>query len=67
MSTAYPEVYLLVDGEWISAKERASSPVVNPATGEVIGQVPHATRADMERAIESTQKGFKTWRNTSAY
>lgn len=67
MSAQYSEICLLIDGEWISANERTSSPVINPATGEVIGQVPHATRQDMQRAIESSEKGFKVWRNTSAY
>ena len=67
MTTQYADSLLLIDGEWISARDRASSAVVNPATGQEIGRVPHATRADMERAIESTQKGFKVWRNTSSY
>lgn len=67
MTEAYGELFLLIDGQWISAKERASSPVINPATDEVIGHVPHATMADLERAIESTKKGFKVWKNTSAY
>lgn len=67
MPASYAEICLLIDGEWISAKGRTSSPVVNPATGEVIGQVPHATQADLQRAIESTERGFKVWRNTPAY
>jgi succinate-semialdehyde dehydrogenase/glutarate-semialdehyde dehydrogenase len=67
LKAGYSEISLLIDGEWISAKDRSSSEVINPATGEVIGQVPHATRADLERAIESTQKGFHVWRNTPAY
>lgn len=67
LKASYSEILLLIDGEWISAKDRTSSEVINPATGEVIGQVPHATRADLERAIESTKKGFHVWRNTPAY
>ena len=67
MSTQYAEILLLIDGEWISARDRTSSAVVNPATGDEIGRVPHATRDDMVRAIESTQRGFKIWRNTPAY
>ncbi|MBU3574888.1 aldehyde dehydrogenase family protein [Polynucleobacter sp. UK-Mo-2m-Kol15] len=67
LKVSYSEISLLIDGEWISAKDRTSSPVINPATGEVIGQVPHATTADLDRAIESTQKGFHVWRNTPAY
>ena len=67
LKVSYSEISLLIDGEWISAKDRSSSAVINPATGEVIGQVPHATTADLDRAIESTQKGFHVWRNTPAY
>jgi succinate-semialdehyde dehydrogenase/glutarate-semialdehyde dehydrogenase len=67
LKASYSEIFLLIDGEWISAKNRSSSEVINPATGEVIGQVPHASRADLERAIESTKKGFHVWRNTPAY
>jgi succinate-semialdehyde dehydrogenase/glutarate-semialdehyde dehydrogenase len=67
MSTSYGELFLLIDGEWLTAEKRASSPVVNPATGAVIGQVPHATRADLDRALASSQKGFAIWRKTSAY
>jgi succinate-semialdehyde dehydrogenase/glutarate-semialdehyde dehydrogenase len=67
MPASYAEICLLIDGEWISAKDRVSSPVVNPATGEEIGQVPHATQADLQRALESSERGFKVWRNTSAF
>jgi succinate-semialdehyde dehydrogenase/glutarate-semialdehyde dehydrogenase len=67
VTASYSEISLLIDGEWISAKDRTSSAVINPATGELIGQVPHATAIDLERAIESTQRGFHVWRNTPAY
>jgi succinate-semialdehyde dehydrogenase/glutarate-semialdehyde dehydrogenase len=52
VTASYSEILLLIDGEWISAKDRTSSAVINPATGELIGQVPHATAIDLERAIE---------------
>ena len=67
VKASYSEILLLIDGEWISAQDRPSSAVVNPATGEVIGQVPHASNADLKRAIESTQRGFHIWKNTPAY
>jgi succinate-semialdehyde dehydrogenase / glutarate-semialdehyde dehydrogenase len=63
----YSDSALLIDGEWITPDDRPSSPVVNPATGETIGRVAHASRADLERAVESTQRGFRAWKNTSAY
>jgi succinate-semialdehyde dehydrogenase/glutarate-semialdehyde dehydrogenase len=57
----YPELQLFIGGEWISKGDRQSEPVLNPATGEVLGELPHATLADLDRALTSAQKGFKTW------
>jgi succinate-semialdehyde dehydrogenase/glutarate-semialdehyde dehydrogenase len=61
--TRYPELKLYVGGEWKSAK---GEPVVNPADESVLGTVPHATRADLDRALAAAQKGFEIWRRTSA-
>ena len=44
------------------AEGRKTSPVINPATEETIGQVPHASKADLDRALAAAQLGFKTWR-----
>ncbi|HTR00160.1 MAG TPA: NAD-dependent succinate-semialdehyde dehydrogenase [Candidatus Acidoferrum sp.] len=57
----YPELQLFIDGEWISKGSRKSEPVLNPATGEVLGHLPHATTADLDRALAAAEKGFKTW------
>ena len=37
-------------------------PVVNPTTGETIGNVAHAGRADLDRALKAAEKGFQVWR-----
>ena len=34
----YPELQLFIDGEWISKGDRKSELVLNPATGEVLGE-----------------------------
>lgn len=67
MTSAYPALYLLVDGQWIDAEARSSTAVVNPATGEQLGRVPHATQADIDAALAASQRGFHLWRATSAY
>lgn len=67
MVDAYGDLFLLIDGEWLGAEGRETSPVRNPATGEVLGHVPHATRSDLDRALESSKRGFDVWRKTSAY
>jgi len=64
---AYPKVQLLIDGQWCDAASGRTLPVVNPATGETIGTVAHAEKADLDRALEAAKKGFETWRKTGAF
>jgi len=63
----YPNVQLLIDGVWCNAASGKTIPVVNPATGEKIGTVAHAEKADLDRALAAVEKGFQIWRKTSAY
>ena len=63
----YSDVLLFIDGVWTKAADGASLPVINPATEEVLGSVAKAGKADLDRALEAVQKGFKTWRATSAF
>jgi succinate-semialdehyde dehydrogenase/glutarate-semialdehyde dehydrogenase len=58
----YPNLQLFIDGEW---KSRDGQPVLNPADDSVLGTVPHATRADLDAALEVAEKGFKVWSRTS--
>jgi len=63
----YPDVQLLIDGAWTKASAGRTLPVVNPATGETIGNVAHADRADLDRALEAAAKGFQVWRKVAAF
>src|SRR3546814_18404039 len=38
-----------------------------PATGEEIGKVAHAEKADLDRALAAADKGFKAWKKVSPY
>ena len=62
VAPAYADIGLFIGGEWVPAENRKTSPVINPATEQTIGQFPHATTADLDRALEAAQKGFQTWR-----
>ena len=64
---AYPEVSLHIDGAWVKGGGGRSQPVVNPATGDAIGSVPHASTADLDRALAAADKGFKAWKKVSAF
>ncbi len=63
----YSDVLLFIDGQWTKAAGGRTIPVVNPATGEPIGTVAHAERADLDRALEAADKGFRQWRKVSAF
>lgn len=66
MTTAYPDTRLLIDNQWVDAQSGKTLDVLNPATGAVIGKVAHAATPDLDRALAAAQKGFTTWRHTSA-
>nr|WP_295462389.1 NAD-dependent succinate-semialdehyde dehydrogenase [Mesorhizobium sp.] len=61
----YVSPELLIDGEWIDASARETQPVVNPATGRAIGVVPHATAADLDRALAAAERAFASWRHVN--
>ncbi len=63
----YPDVKLFINGEWRDAIGGETLSVVDPATEEVIGKIAHARKADLDRALEAADKGFKIWRDTSAF
>ncbi|MFC4256872.1 aldehyde dehydrogenase family protein [Altererythrobacter xixiisoli] len=63
--TQYPALHMIIDGQKISGGGRRSFDVVNPATGEVIGALPLADPADLDRALEVAAKGFRIWRKST--
>ena len=63
----YANLALYIDGEWLSSGGRDSEQVINPATERPLATLPHASPADLDRALAAAEKGFKAWRATSAY
>lgn len=64
MNTPYDSLYLFIGGKWIDAYGHKTATVRNPATEEIIGQVPLATAEELNLALEVAQRGFEQWRNT---
>jgi succinate-semialdehyde dehydrogenase/glutarate-semialdehyde dehydrogenase len=56
---------MIIDGERVPVGGRRTHAVVNPATGETIGQLPLADAADLDRALQAAQRGFQIWREAS--
>lgn len=55
---------LLINGEFIDSNTAQWQDIINPATQEVIGRVPFATRDEVNAAIAAAQNAFATWRET---
>ncbi|KQZ49958.1 NAD-dependent succinate-semialdehyde dehydrogenase [Rhizobium sp. Root149] len=64
---SYPDVKLFIAGEWRDAVGGKTIPVEDPATQEIIGKIAHAEKADLDLALDAADKGFKVWRETSAF
>ncbi|WP_430450151.1 NAD-dependent succinate-semialdehyde dehydrogenase [Rhodophyticola sp.] len=47
-----------ISGQWVGADDGAAIDVKNPASGEVIGTVPKAGKAETLRAIDAAQSAF---------
>ncbi|MEH6893142.1 methylmalonate-semialdehyde dehydrogenase [Bacillus velezensis] len=54
-----------INGEWVESKTVQYEDVVNPATKEVMCQVPISTREDVEYAVRSASEAFQTWSKTA--
>ena len=67
MTDRYPDTRLLIDNQWVDAANGKTLQVLNPATGQPIGSVACASTVDLDRALAAAQRGFETWRRTSAH
>jgi succinate-semialdehyde dehydrogenase/glutarate-semialdehyde dehydrogenase len=62
LRTRYTELSLLIGGEWVAGGGRELLPVINPATEEVLGELPLATRADLDQALAAARDAYPAWR-----
>ena len=56
-----------IDGKWVQADSGATLEVKNPATGELVGEVPALGQAETRRAIEAASRAFPAWRALLAH
>jgi len=61
----YEDLSLYINGQFLKGDGRREQDVFNPATDEVIGKLPHASKADLDLALESAHKAFQTWKKSS--
>jgi len=64
--TTYPEVRMLIGGEWIAEGGQGAMQVVNPATEKAIGSAPKVSKEQLDAALAAADSGFAVWRDTPA-
>ena len=55
-----------IGGKWVAADDQASLPVLDPATGAVLAEVPRCGAAETRRAIAAAEAAWPAWRALSA-
>ena len=63
--SAVPRIPLLIGGELVQSQTTEWRDVINPATQEVIAQVPFATKEELDRCVANSKEAFQSWRNSS--
>jgi succinate-semialdehyde dehydrogenase/glutarate-semialdehyde dehydrogenase/aspartate-semialdehyde dehydrogenase len=54
-----------IGGQWVEADSDSYSPVHDPASGELLGEVPALDAGQMDSAIEAAVQAFDQWRHTA--
>ena len=55
-----------VDGQWAEADDGALFPVIDPATGDVLAELPRLGTAETRRAVEAASRALPAWKARSA-
>jgi 1-pyrroline dehydrogenase len=61
MSATKTEYKAFVGGEWVDAASGETMEVINPATGDVIAEVPRCSAEDVDRAVAAAAKVLPEW------
>ena len=63
----YEKFGQFIDGKWQKSQNNETYEVINPATEEILGHASKACREDVEKALLSSESGFKKWKNTTPW
>ena len=64
-TTASATLQNFIDGEAVDPASGASTPILNPATGQEIGQAPDSSAQDIDRAIGAARRALDGWAATT--
>jgi 1-pyrroline dehydrogenase len=63
MAVAVTQYKNFVGGEWVDSAGGETMEVLNPATCDVIAEVPKGTEADVERVVEAAKTAWSEWQD----
>ena len=63
----YEKFGQFINGKWQESSGKETYNVINPATEELIGKASKANDKDIELCLDSANKGFEIWKNTSPW
>jgi len=58
---------MFINGDWSATLADGDFDVLNPATGDVVGQAPNGDQAAASAAIDAAHNAFPAWSATTAY
>ncbi len=61
MSVSVTQSKMFVNGELVDSSSGETMEVLNPATGDVIAEVPRGTTEDVDRAVEAAKAAWGDW------
>jgi acyl-CoA reductase-like NAD-dependent aldehyde dehydrogenase len=64
---AFPPLKLFIGGRWVESDSKEQLEVVSPATGKLLAKIPHASAADVSRAVDAARKAWDGWRLTPPF
>ncbi len=65
VSDSVEDIKLLINGEWVTSQGERHIDLFNPASQELIGRVPVASQAELDRAVASAKAAFITWKEVA--
>ncbi|MGF9977190.1 CoA-acylating methylmalonate-semialdehyde dehydrogenase [Viridibacillus arvi] len=54
-----------INGQWVKSSTENYIEVPNPATGEILAEVPISTQQDLEKAVEAAKQAFTSWKKVA--
>ncbi|MFE6167755.1 CoA-acylating methylmalonate-semialdehyde dehydrogenase [Viridibacillus arvi] len=54
-----------INGQWVKSSTENYIEVPNPATGEILAEVPISTQQDLEKAVDAAKQAFTSWKKVA--